>query len=52
MYAITVHQMEGGRMVDLAFFTEAATAPEMEEAVTRLHREFPAPGFVVRVENR
>lgn len=52
MYGITVHQLDDtGRRCDLAYFTQAANAPEMEDTVTRLHREFPAPTFVVEVEN-
>lgn len=52
MYAITVYQVDAGRRTDLANFTRASTAPEMEEVVTDLHRRFPSPGFEVVVENQ
>lgn len=49
-YGITVHQLDAtGRRADLAYFTEAPSAPEMEDTVTRLHQEFPAPTFEVEV---
>lgn len=50
-YGITVHQVdETGYRVDLTWYGTASTAPEMEDTVTRLHSQFPAPGFVVDVE--
>jgi hypothetical protein len=53
MYSITVFQMDEQdgqrRRTDLAHYTTAPTAPEMEDAVTRLHKEFPEPGFLVVV---
>ncbi len=49
-YAITVHEITNGRRTDLAFFTQAASAPEMEDTVTRLHQQFPEPEFFVEVE--
>ncbi|MEU7831343.1 hypothetical protein [Nonomuraea sp. NPDC049129] len=52
MYAITVFQTdETGRRIDIAHFVRAASAPEVEDVVTALHKEFPAPGFAVAVEN-
>lgn len=51
-YGITVHQVdETGYRVDLAWYGQAATGPEVEDTVTRLHREFPTPRFIVEVEN-
>ena len=53
-YSITVFQLgeKDGRphRTDIAHFTTAQTAPEMEDTVTRLHRQFPAPDFDVDVQ--
>jgi hypothetical protein len=51
MFGITVYQLQDGRRVDLAHFTTATTASEMEDTVTRLHKSYPAPGFTVEVDN-
>lgn len=50
MYAITVYRVENSRRVDLAHYVRADNAPEMEDTVTRLHREYLAPLFEVVVE--
>ncbi len=50
MYHITVYRLDNGRRIDLAHYLRADSAPEMEDAVTRLHKEFPAPGFTVVVD--
>jgi hypothetical protein len=53
VYSITVFQMDEQdgrrRRTDLAHYTTAPTAPEMEDVVTQLHKEFPEPGFLVVV---
>ncbi|MFI9026336.1 hypothetical protein [Streptomyces sp. NPDC053560] len=53
-FAITVWQMDkrDGRRVktEIAFMTKARTAPEMEDEVTRLHEEYPAPGWMTEVD--
>ncbi|MFE9391692.1 hypothetical protein [Streptomyces sp. NPDC006784] len=51
-FGITVHQLdERGRIVDLALYEQAADAPSMEDRVTELHREYPAPHFRTDVES-
>lgn len=52
MFAITVFRVQAEERVDIVFFARAATAPGMEDIVTRLHMEFPTPGFEVTVENQ
>ncbi|MFJ7417972.1 hypothetical protein ACIQXD_05085 [Streptomyces uncialis] len=53
-YAITVHEMgqRAGRIVavGIALITRAESAPEMETAVTLLHRKYPTPCYQVEVE--
>jgi hypothetical protein len=49
MFYITVWAMQDGHRADLAHYVRTGSVGEMEDAVTRLHREFPAPGFRVDV---
>lgn len=37
---------------DLAWYGTAATAPELEDLVTKLHVEYPAPHYRIDVETR
>jgi hypothetical protein len=53
-YAITVFEIgdRNGRTgrVDIAFYTNANSTPEMEDTVTDLHKRFPPPLFDVEVK--
>lgn len=45
-FGITVYQVDAaGHTVDLARYEQAVDAPAMEDRVTELHREYPAPHF-------
>ncbi|WP_156325495.1 hypothetical protein [Nonomuraea sp. SBT364] len=50
MFGITVYQVEDGQRSDFVYFERVATAPAMEDRVTKLHLRFPAPGFTFAVE--
>lgn len=52
MFYITVWALVDGYRADLAHYVRTGSVGEMEDAVTRLHLEFPAPGFLLEVAGR